>query len=241
LPDPEKPQETPAAPAAAPAADVAALQAEIAALRARAEQAEDATRFWAEKAKTPTATPAAAPTDKTDAEDVDLLAAIAQKGAKAIDEYLTKRGYIPADQVQERVNKTVAETVLRVSKEAELTGRYEGLKDKNSEFFKQTAAIFRQLKEGGVADHIAMELAADKAELERLRKESEVNRSKEKRTARAAAQAPEKTAGAPAGGGEDEQEELTQAQKDICAWMGISEDAYKARAKQGVKIGGIRK
>ena len=94
-----------------------------------------------------------------------------------------------------------------------------------------------------------MEMAAERAELSLIRSgkrktpqqqadDTKAQREQERR-ARIAAQAGDR--GGRTAEGAEEDEELTPEQKHIVASMGITEEAYKKRAKEGVKVrGGMR-
>lgn len=228
---------TPAA-AAAPAVDVADLQRQIADLKEQSAEHQRAAEFYAQKAR---ATPAAAAPPAED--EPDVLEAITTGGAKGFDALAEKRGFIKKADVESMIDSRTA----RVTKEVELIGRYPDLKNKSSDFFKATAQHYGSLVKEGIPQSVAMELAAEKAELEFMRsgkiKAPGAEPSKEEkeaaRLARVAAQAGE-GGGRRAAAAEPEDDELSPEQKRIADAMGVSHEAYLKRAKAGVKMGGTR-
>jgi hypothetical protein len=251
-----------AAPAAAPqqagsgappaAGDAAALKAEIDALKGQVSEQQRTAQFWYEKATKPGAggqgpgdkTPAPEPEDTT-----DLLDLITTQGPKGLNAYLKKQGLVSRDQVEAMVNTKAAQ----LAKETELVGRYADLKDQNSDFFKATAAEYGELVKGGVPQHLAMEMAAERAELRGIRsgklktpaqQTEEAKAQKEAdRLARIKAQGGDRGNRAPAETEDDDvlSDNDRAAVKQLAEALDISvEDAekrYVARAKQGVNVG----
>lgn len=219
-----------------PAAELAAIKAENATLKATAAEKEEAARYWHEQAKGKTATAATAKETKTDEEtDPDLLELITSKGVKGLDEVLAKRGFVRQEDVDGKIN---AKATI-IAAENKLGAEYPDLKDTNSEFFKATAVHYKPLVDAGVPQHIAMQLAAEKAELEGYKTGKRLTPTeKAERAARAAAQNPDKTKKAAATEEEEGTGELDDFQLALCEKMEITPEQYRARAKTGVNIGG---
>ncbi len=231
-----------AAAAAAAEAKPDPRDAEIESLRARAAESEEAARFWSERAKA--AKPAEAqthvPGEEEDTDD-DVLGVLATGGAKAFDKAIAKRGFIKAADVEKMVGAKAAEMI----REQAVMARYPDLKDKSSEFFKETAKQYNSLKSEGVSGSIAAELAAERAELVLIRTgkikvETAADKSKresaEERRLRADAQAPER--GRRHTQAEEDDETLTADQKRICDAMGVKYEDYAKEAKAGVAMSG---
>jgi hypothetical protein len=199
-------------------------------------------RFWFEKAnKKDGPAPAAAPAE----EEPDVLDLLTTKGAKGLDELLAKRGFVKKEEAVSLVNSKASQ----LTSEAQLLKQYPELEDKESEFFKVTAGHYGELKQAGVPEEMAMSLAVERADLQLLRagkrktpQQVADDRKAEReqdRLARIAAQGGDRGGRVPADTEEDE--ELTTHQKHIVQQMGITEEAYKKRAKEGVKVrGGMR-
>jgi hypothetical protein len=244
----------PAAPAAAQAATPPATpqpdhSAEIAALKAEVESTRQAAEFWrSQRTPAPASAPAADPEPEPE-DNTDILDLLATQGAKGFDAFMRKRGYVSQKEVEATVRATVEAKGAQLSTEAELLSNYPDLRNKDSEFFRMTALNYGELKNQGVPEHLAMKLAAQQAELQGIRSgkvktpaqvATETAAEKEAaRLARIKAQSGERQARTADGIGEEGDDELTAAEKHICVAMGISEDAYKARAKKGVQMGGL--
>lgn len=225
--------EASAAPAAAaePAVDAKALQSEIDRLRGESSEKDNAIRYWHEQAKGKQPATAAQPQPVADAEE-DPLEVLSKRGAKGLDELLEKRGFVRKADVDNAVNQKAA--IIAV--ENELWKEYPELKDKTSDFFKETAGHYQQLKASGVPEVEAMRTAADRAELAALKSGKRFSAAeKEEREARAKAQGGGKQTKA-AAADPDESTALDDFQKYICEVMEITEDQYIARAKQGVTV-----
>ena len=120
-----------------PVKDAATLQAEIDALRAQVEEKQQAAEFWQKKAS---AAPAAAPTKPAASEedDLDVLDAIASKGARGFDEIANKRGFIRKDEVEKLIDAKAS----NIAREQQLLKQYPDLGKKDSDFFKATAQYY---------------------------------------------------------------------------------------------------
>jgi hypothetical protein len=233
----------PAAPVAAappaPPVDAAAFQRQIDELKEQVAEGQRTAQYWADKAK------AGAPAKPAEVheDEPDVLETITTKGAKGLDELLAKRGYVRGDEVDARVNARASTLV----KEQELIAQYPDLRKKDSEFFKATAMHYGDLVKSGTPQALAMELAAQKTELEFMRSgkiklpgaEPTKEEKEAARLARIAAQSGDGGGRRPAAASEED-EDLTPEQKHIADAMGISHEAYSARAKKGVAIKGHR-
>jgi hypothetical protein len=225
------------------AVDATALERQIADLKAANGEKDRAIEFWQGKA-TAKPEPAAARTEAAEEDTDDILDVITSKGAKGLEQLLEKKGFVRKADVDATVNAKASELV----KERELMETYPDLANKSSDFFKSTALHYGNLVKQGVSPAAAMEMAAERTELNFLREgkmktpqqkqdEDKAEREKERR-ARAGAQAGDRGVRTPAASEEDE--ELTAEQKHIARSMGITEEAYKERAKKGVSMRGVR-
>jgi len=216
----------------------AAFQAQIDELKEQVAEGQRTAQYWADKAKT--AAPAkAAVADPED--DTDVLEAITTGGAKGFDALAEKRGFMKRGEVETLINQRATS----LTKEQELIQRFPDLKVKNSDFFRATAVHYGELVKAGTPQSVAMELAADKAELDLMRSGkikpagSEPTKAEKEtaRLARIAAQGGGERRGPAAA--EEGDDELSPQQKHIALAMGISEEAYSKRAKSGVKMKGL--
>lgn len=244
-----------AAPPAAPATpppDSAALQQRITALEQEAAETKRAAEYWHAKANERPAPPKEAPKEDVDEPKVDFLD-LATQGSDAVDKYLAKwakkQGYIKKSEAEELSKSSTAQ----LSREQRLTKKYPDLEDHDSEMFKTTASRYGELVKNGVAEGIAMEMAAESAELAliragKIKTPAEKAAAKEAdRLARIAAQGGDR--GGRSAVSEEEDTELDDAQKRIALGILRGEtdengkpltddqifDKYKARAKKGVQ------
>ncbi len=228
--------------AVTPAAVDPAFQKQLDDLKSELEESKRATEFWHGKAKSSEKPAAAAVADEP---EEDILEAITTKGAKGLDAILAKRGYVRAVDVDAKVNARAE----ALTKEQQLLEQYPDLKKKDSEFFKQAAMFYGELVKANTSPAVAMEMAAERTELKFMREgkiktpsqqaeDAKAQREKDRR-ARIAAQSGE-SGGRTSAAADEEDDELTDVQKNIARSMGISEDAYKARAKKGVAMKGIK-
>jgi hypothetical protein len=246
---------TPAAAAAAAAApDLAAIQKELADTKVELGETRRAAEFYERKSKeTPAPAAAAAAADPDD--DIDILEVITTKGKKGLDDLLAKSGFVrKAD-----VDKAVEAKTASVLKQQDILKAYPDLADKKSEFFKDTAEQYGILVKQGVDPDVAMGLAAERVELVNLRSgktksPGELKADKDRdRKARIAAQGGEGVGRTPTAA-EEEDEDLTPEQEQIVRKMLVGNPgadgkpmnfeqataAYKARAKTGVAMKGIK-
>jgi hypothetical protein len=220
-----------------------AIQRQIDELKAAIGEKDSAIQFLTEQAKT-RAAPPKTETPADDEDDADVLDLITSKGSKGLEKLLEKRGFVRAKDVDERVDAKANALV----KEQHLIKTYPELEDKSSEFFKTTAQHYGNLVKAQVAPALAMEMAAERAELQLIREgkrqtpqqktDAEKTEREAERRARISAQGGDK--GVRAAREAEEDDELSDQQKHIARSMGITEDAYKARAKQGVSVRGTR-
>lgn len=189
--------------------------------------------YWFNQANT--RTPAAAAASVPEPEDeTDVLDAITTKGAKGLDEILAKRGFVRRDEAERMVNTRAAQ----FSTENDLMTEYPDLRNKQSEFFRSTAQFFGELKAQGVPEATAMRMAAERAELAGIKAgkvKTPAQRTEDTRQSRIKAQAGDRNAPHTPEGSEGD-DELTDNERRICAAMGITEEAYKARAQKGVQM-----
>ena len=218
-----------------PVKDAATLQAEINALRAQVEEKQQAAEFWKKKADAAPAPPAKLAAAEED--DLDVLDAIASKGAKGFEEIASKRGFIRKDEVE----KLIDAKANNIAREQQLLKQYPDLGKKDSDFFKVTAQHYGDLVKQGVSEAVATQLAAEKTELQFIREgkmktpTQQAEEEREQRRARAMASGAD--FGRAAVGGEED-EPLTSEQKHIASRMGISEADYIKYAKAGVQVRG---
>jgi hypothetical protein len=226
----------------APAFDPKEFQSQLNELKTALAEKDRAIEFWQEKATK------AAPAPKAEAEepeeDPDLLDVVTGQGVKGLEKILEKKGFVRRADVDATVQAKAAE----LAKERELMETYPELSNRNSEFFKTTAMHYGTLLKAGVSPAVAMELSAEKTALTFLREgkmktpqqesEERKTRREEERRARINAQGGDKGVRTPQASEEDE--ELTPEQKHIARAMGITEEAYKARAAKGVAMRGVR-
>ncbi len=220
---------------------------EFEALQAQLADTTRAAEFWQEKAASTKAAPAPKPAEEP---EVDMLELLTTRGAKGFDEYMRAKGFVSREEVERTVNNKAAQ----LSKEQELSQKYPDLKNERSEFFKATAVHYGKLIQQGVPETLAMELAADRAELEGIRtgkvktpaQKAEEDKQARERERRERIQA---QAGDRSGRGamvNEEDDELSPEQEAIAVKMlagdGVSREqaieAYKKRAKAGVMMGG---
>jgi hypothetical protein len=244
------------------AEQVAALQSKVTELEGKAAQVDDLKRtaeFWHGQATSKGAPARKTADEQADEEEQDLLEIVASKGAKGLDALLEKRGFAKQKDIDAKVDAKVSQ----VEREGQLLKDYPDLGDKNSAFFKDTAAAFGALKSSGVPEDQAMSLAAERTALAHIRAgkmktpqqvTEETKAARETaRLARIAAQASD---GSGRGGAEDEEgdTELTDAQRRVAVSMLVglpgadgkpmSEEQaitkYKERASKGVAMASKR-
>lgn len=246
--------------AAGAGADAAAeLQKEVTALKAANAKAtkdletanatlgekDTAIQYWHGKATKGPAAGGQASVEQP-GDDVDLLDVIGTKGTKGLDAVLKARGYVSKDDVQ----ALIAETVQTVSREGKAVERFPELKDTSSEFYKLTIKNVAALKADGITGVKATEIAAERAYLHMVdegKMDTHAQRKAKADKAGEDEEEAERIARANAAGGDTGRRaatkgkgkgELDAEQKRIIRAMGITEDAYKARADKGVIFSG---
>lgn len=215
-------------------------QRQIDELKEQVAESQRTSEFWANKAKAGTPAPAVAPAEEED----DVLEAITTGGAKGFDALAQKRGFIRKSEVEALIDSKAS----ALTKEQELISEFPDLKNKKSEFFKDTAVAYGNLLKQGTPAVVAMELAAQQTELAHMRAgkikapgavltatEKEATRLK-----RVAAQSGAGSGARPSAAAEDDDEGLTDEQKRVCDAMGVSYESYAKRAKAGVAMKGLR-
>jgi hypothetical protein len=210
-------------------AEVDALKAERDSLKALASEKEQAAQYWHEQAK---GGKAPAKKDESEEDKTDFLE-LAAKGPKAVKAWMEKEGFVAASEVDSRVNAKATQ----LAREASLTRDYPELADAKSPFFQETAKNYQALLKQGVEAGLAMEMAAEKAELAALRS------GKPSRTQ-------EREARARAAGGDSGKRPAAQEKRDdgveiavsddqiekMCESFGITKEAYLKRANDGVRM-----
>ena len=216
-------------------------QRQIDELKEQVAEGQRTAQYWADKAKTGTPAPATPPAEEED----DVLEAITTGGAKGFDRLAEKRGFIRKEQVEALIDSKAS----ALTKEQELMTEFPDLKNKNSEFFKDTAVAYGNLVKKGTPSTVAMELAAQQTELAHMRagkiKVPGATPTKEEKEATRLKRA---SAASGTGGGarpaaaatDDEDEGLTPEQIRVADAMGVSHEAYAKRAKAGVNMKGLR-
>lgn len=216
----------------------------------KAKEHEESAKFWHERAKG--SAPAnrdgqerPKPQDDPEDDNTDFLALAAQ-GPKAVKNWLKAQGMVTRAEAEAMTNAKATQLM----RQAEIVRNHPELNDQQSDFFKETTAEYQKLKARGIAELDALELAADRVALTRKAKAGDGEgdngdkgdkgkgngrgkETDEERRARAKAQNGDGRRGAAA----EESDELDDNQKRIAEAFGISEDAYKKRAKEGVQFG----
>jgi hypothetical protein len=246
--------------------ELKALHRELRQARGRIGELEASERHWSEVARAgqrqehPPAEAGA--TGAPAEEEIDVIEALTSDGAKGLDRVLRKLGYARVEEIDQKIERTRAQ----ITQDARLLGRFPDLGDEKSEFFALTAKRYEQLKgnkgirESGMLMELAAELAekdfatGKKAQGGGRRREREADDDDEGGYShdRAAADEPENEedriervraqAGSrgrrPAREAEPN-DDLSPLQKKIAAKLGVSEEAYRKRAKAGVRMSGL--
>ena len=225
-----------------PVVDAAALQARIAQLerdhqsaRAAAEASEENARYWHDRAKATTAAPAPAAATETEDDSVDPIEVLSKEGRKGLKKLLAKEGLVSAEDVEKIVAQRVSQTTTTIQEEQRLYGEYPELKDRQSEFFKETKRVYQELLATDVPAVQAMGLAAKQVELEQIKAGTRLTAAqKEERQRRADAQSGDRsrTRGGATAADDPGDEELDSLQMQICRDMEISPEQYKKRVKE---------
>ncbi|NWG75087.1 MAG: hypothetical protein HXY24_10855 [Rubrivivax sp.] len=232
------------------------LRRELRSSRKRISELEESERAWAERARAKAGKaeeePPAKPADEEP--DLDVIEALTSEGVKGLDKVLKKLGYARVEDVEAKIERTRA----HLTRDAKLLGRYPDLGDEKSEFFQAAARRYGELaqnpalQESGMLMELAAELAEGDLKLGRGAAKAERRRSRaaeyededldegeeteDERIERVRAQAGSRGRGAVR---ESADNELTPLQRKIAARIGVSEEAYRKRAKAGVQMSGL--
>lgn len=228
----------------------------------RIREVEDSERTWAERArgraeKAEDREPAKPAEEEP---DLDVIEALTNEGAKGLDKVLKKLGYARVEEIDAKIERTRA----HMTRDAHLIARYPDLAKEDSPFFEAAAKRYEQLaqnkgvKESGMLMELAAELAEGDLGVRRKAASGDRRREREpdpddddldrdegdddqepedKRVERVRAQAGSRGRGATRERVDDD--ELTPLQKRLAQRFGISEDAYRKRAKSGVQMSGL--
>jgi len=264
-----EPQAPPVAPAQGTEENVTLSKAAHDALIRERDEARNSERYWAERARSGgnnTPAPAAENDDAPDSreflDDDDTPAGLEDDtAAKLVDDFasqgvsaLTKRGFITAADAK----RIAVDTAVKVSREligrerqkmtsdAQIVTDFPELKDQTSELFKETAAIYQKalaMDPNAAKTPAALYLAAQaaKASLKGRQAPPASRREEEEheddRRRRADAQDGRSRGRSTA---EDTSDMLGPEAKELISKMGITEDEYKASAKQFARRSGRR-
>lgn len=229
-----------------PAAELRRLQTRLQKLEEGLEAANTAAIHWHDQYQTAvsgrnggakTGADADGEEPASEADQDDLIEVITSGGPKALAKTLRKLGFMTQDEFERKADARIK----AASGERELRERYPELDDNESDMFKETGRQFRLLEDAGLSKADRLTLAAEKAELSLRRQGKWVDRNaeKEERAARARAQGGGHKGGSDADDSGDDS--LTPHQKKMVEQMGITEESYKKRAKEGVLFSGLRR
>lgn len=225
--------------------EIRELRKQLRASAKRIRELEESERAWAERARRLSAEEKPHEEEAAADEDLDVIEALTSDGAKGLDKILRKLGYARVEDVEQRIEQTRA----HMTRDAKLIARYPDLADENSDFFRATAQRYQELvknpalRDSGMLLELAAELAEGDLALRRRQARGgrdfglDDDESEEERVERVRAQAGSR--GRRAAEQTPDDDELTPLQKRIAARFGISEDAYRKRARQGVQISGL--
>jgi hypothetical protein len=239
---------------------LAALQARLDKLEKQNRELAESERYWAEQAKQggKAAEKADDPDDDLPAvEDIDIspdkfLEELEAKGPKAILDVVKKAGFVPAAEAKamaERIaDKRLQAERGRMQAEAQIFREFPDLADEESDLYKETARVFKEMVEEDPA--LANSTAAFKSAA-RLAQRSLGGGGKaagkepaslaermlsESRRERVAQQGFSRGVQSP---GEDGDDELTPSQKAAARNLGVSDAEYRKYAKAGVTMAGL--
>ena len=239
-----------------------ALRRELRQTRGRIGELEASERHWSEVARTRQPVEEAPEKPPAAEEEIDVIEALTDEGAKGLDKVLKRLGYARVEDIDQKIERTRGQ----ITQDARLLGRFPELGDEKSEFFAATAKRYEQLKgnKGIRESGMLMELAAELAEKDlgtgkkapsgdrRREPEGDQDDDRDYSDDRAAADEHENEddriervraqAGSrgrrPAREAEPS-DDLSPLQKRIAGRLGVSEEAYRKRAKAGVRISGL--
>ncbi|MCC7235591.1 MAG: hypothetical protein IT163_09830 [Bryobacterales bacterium] len=231
-------------------AAVADLRKDVQSERERRIAAEAKLETWMQTERSPKAKEP----PPEDEEEVDLVDAISSGDKSQARKALKQLGFIPADEVETIVSQRIQGARQAATTEVALVDAYPDLQNEKSEHYAETAKALRELEQRGITGDMALDLAADRAAA-RL---GIVRKGKGQSAGRRAVErddegSPETESermeriGAQSGGGRSPRsstlndDDLSPAQKLIAKKFGVSEDAYRKRAKRGVSISGANR
>ncbi|MFH1110997.1 MAG: hypothetical protein V1790_17630 [Planctomycetota bacterium] len=88
----------------------------------------------------------AAPAEPDEDEDPDkFVNKLATVGSKAIDEYMAKRGYLPAKDIEETIQARVDAKIGSATSHAQLIAKYPDLENESSELFRETQKDYQEM------------------------------------------------------------------------------------------------
>lgn len=244
--------------------EAATLREEIAQLRKTNQQLTESERYWAERAQgrsdddeldDESADDAPAPKQPAgddDGEDLDdpkiFVDALAERGPKAIAQWLKKNGYVTAAEAEGLAQKTASQAVAKarqaLAQDSELMSEFPELKDSESALFQETGKVYRAmvkrdpgLKKSPAALYQAAETAKLRLQVAAKAKaapdedqEPDDYRERDRRS-RVAAQQGDRGRGR-SSFEEDASDAIGPQAKEVMEALGVSEDEYKAEKKK---------
>jgi len=87
----------------------------------------------------------AKPEPDEDDEPEKFVNKLATVGSKAIDEYMAKRGYLPAKAIEDIIEARVDAKIGSATSHAQLIAKYPDLEDESSELFKETQKDYQEM------------------------------------------------------------------------------------------------
>jgi len=188
---------------------------------------------------------AAADFDKAIFEDPDKWLAAIAKGPAAIEAFLKSKGMVTAAEAAEIAAKVARRTInverTRITTDNRLMTTFPELADNQSELFKETAKHYQELIDFDpdakkYPSTLFAAAKAAKASLARRRSDDEEDYGYEDRRARIAAQDGSHNGRASRAPAENE-ETLGPQAREVLAKMGVTEDKFRAKAKElGVNV-----
>lgn len=224
-------------------AQMAALQTQIDQLKAekneeksRAAENETNARYWHEQAKASKVAPAAKVEPAEDEDEIDPIEAMSKNGSKGFRDLGKRSGFMTKDEV----NNLVEARAQQLTVEAQLAKDFPQITDQSSEFFKATAKEYGELTAQGIPHLTAMKQAPRMAKLALMEAGKLMPAAeREEREQRSVAAGGDRSRGKGGKSSADEEsDELTPLQRQICEQMGVDEKKYKSRAKDGVVYSG---
>ncbi len=233
-------------------AAVADLKKDVREERERRIAAEAKLETWMEGERTARTKPEQPAEEE---EPVDLVDAISSNDKNLTRKALKQLGFVPADEVETIVSQRIQGARQAATTELALVDAYPDLKNETSPHYNATAKALRELEAQGITGDIALDLAADRAAA-RLgivrkgatkpsgrrateRSDDSQFESDDERMERIGAQS---GAGrAPRSSALTDDDELSMTQRTIAKKFGISEAAYRKRARRGVSISGSQR